>query len=95
MQGLTHGDPHAHVGAYDRDGGVLLGEGKLTTIDNQVDASTGTIRMRAEFINKDGKLWPGQFVTVRLQTGSERQRARRAGAHRAPGFARALCFPSA
>jgi RND family efflux transporter MFP subunit len=69
VQGLTNGDSHAHVGAYDRDGGVLLAEGKLTTIDNQVDASTGTIRMRAEFVNKDGKLWPGQFVTVRLQTG--------------------------
>lgn len=69
VQGLTNGDSHAHVGAYDRDGGVLLAEGKLTTIDNQVDANTGTIRMRAEFTNKDGKLWPGQFVTVRLQTG--------------------------
>ncbi|MBL8271252.1 efflux RND transporter periplasmic adaptor subunit [Steroidobacter sp.] len=69
VQGLTQGDSYAHVGAYDRDGGVLLGDGKLTTIDNQVDASTGTIRMRAEFVNKEGKLWPGQFVTVRLQTG--------------------------
>lgn len=69
VQGLTNGESHAHVGAYDRDGGVLLGEGKLTTIDNQVEASTGTIRMRAEFVNTDGKLWPGQFVTVRLQTG--------------------------
>lgn len=69
VQGLTSGDSHAHVGAYDRDGGELLSEGKLTTIDNQVDASTGTIRMRAEFVNKEGKLWPGQFVTVRLQTG--------------------------
>lgn len=69
VQGLTHGEPYAHVGAYDRDGGVLLAEGKLKTVDNQVDAATGTIRLRAEFANKDGKLWPGQFVTVRLQTG--------------------------
>ncbi len=67
VQGLPNGT--AHVGAYDRDGGVLLAEGKLTTIDNQVDASTGTIRLRAEFVNSEGKLWPGQFVTVRLQTG--------------------------
>lgn len=65
LQGLNQ----AHVGAYDRDGGVLLGEGKLKTVDNQVDAATGTIRLRAEFGNKDGRLWPGQFVTVRLQTG--------------------------
>ncbi|WP_129641014.1 efflux RND transporter periplasmic adaptor subunit [Peristeroidobacter agariperforans] len=69
LQGLTHGDSFAHVGAFDRDGGVLLAEGKLTTIDNQVDASTGTIRLRAEFTNTQDKLWPGQFVTVRLQTG--------------------------
>jgi RND family efflux transporter MFP subunit len=69
VQGLTQGQPGAKVNAYDRDGGVQLGEGKLTTIDNQVDAATGTIRLRAEFINKEGKLWPGQFVTVRLQTG--------------------------
>ena len=69
VQGLTDGDSFAPVGAFDRDGGVLLAEGKLTTIDNQVDASTGTIRLRAEFTNTQNKLWPGQFVTVRLQTG--------------------------
>lgn len=69
VQGLTNGDSFAHVGAFDRDGGVLLAEGKLTTIDNQVDASTGTIRLRAEFANTQSQLWPGQFVTVRLQTG--------------------------
>jgi RND family efflux transporter MFP subunit len=69
LQGLSHGEPSAQVGAYDRDGGVLLAEGKLTTVDNQVDVATGTIRLRAEFTNKDGTLWPGQFVTVRLQTG--------------------------
>lgn len=69
LHGLTHGASAARVSAYDRDGGTLLGEGKLTTIDNQVDAATGTIRLRAEFANKEGKLWPGQFVTTRLQTG--------------------------
>lgn len=69
VSGLTQGKPYAHVGAFDRDGGVLLAEGKLTTIDNQVDANTGTIRMRAEFGNSEGKLWPGQFVTIRLETG--------------------------
>ncbi|MFC4309637.1 efflux RND transporter periplasmic adaptor subunit [Steroidobacter flavus] len=69
VQGLTNGKPFAHVGAFNRDGGVLLAEGKLTTIDNQVDANTGTIRLRAEFENSQGMLWPGQFVTIRLQTG--------------------------
>jgi RND family efflux transporter MFP subunit len=69
VQRLTHGATDARVGAYDRDGGTLLGEGELTTIDNQVDAATGTIRMRAQFTNTEGRLWPGQFVTIRLQTG--------------------------
>lgn len=57
------------VVAHSRDGGQLLGEGHLQSIDNQVASSTGTIRVRAVFDNKDGKLWPGQFVTVDLRSG--------------------------
>jgi RND family efflux transporter MFP subunit len=72
VRGLTRGRAQAPVSAYDRDGGVLLAEGRLTTIDNEVDANTGTIRMRAEFANPAGNLWPGQFVTVRLQTDVSR-----------------------
>ena len=55
--------------AYDRDAGVPLAHGRLTTFDNQIDVATGTLRVRAEFDNHDGKLWPGQFVTLQLQTG--------------------------
>lgn len=60
----------AEVSAYDRDAGDLLAQGKLTMIDNQIDVATGTIRLRAEFSNEQGQLWPGQFVTVRLATGT-------------------------
>jgi RND family efflux transporter MFP subunit len=42
----------------------------LTTLDNQIDAATGTLRLRAEFDNGDGDLWPGQFVTLQLETGT-------------------------
>jgi membrane fusion protein, multidrug efflux system len=52
--------------ALDRDNRATLSEGKLTVIDNQIDISTGTIRLKAVFANEDLKLWPGQFVNVRL-----------------------------
>ena len=44
-----------------------LPEGVLLTIDNAVDAQTGTIRLKASFANDDLRLWPGAFVSVRLQ----------------------------
>jgi multidrug efflux system membrane fusion protein len=52
--------------AFDRDDHELQ-NGKLTVIDNQVNTSTGTIRLKATFDNSDESLWPGQFVTIRLQ----------------------------
>ncbi len=52
--------------AVDRDNRTPLGEGKLAVIDNQIDTSTGTIRLKATFPNNDLKLWPGQFVNARL-----------------------------
>jgi RND family efflux transporter MFP subunit len=54
--------------AFDRDAGVELARGHITTFDNQVDAASGTLRLRAEFANPGGKLWPGQFVALQLQT---------------------------
>jgi multidrug efflux system membrane fusion protein len=41
--------------------------GELVTLDNAVDAATGTIRLKATFGNEDGRLWPGAFVTIRLR----------------------------
>jgi multidrug efflux system membrane fusion protein len=54
------------VQARNRDGTVRLGEGTLVLLDNQVDAGTGTIRLKATFDNRDNALWPGQFVSARL-----------------------------
>ncbi len=47
-------------------GGKVLGEGKLAVIDNRIDQNTGTVRLKGTFSNQDQKLWPGQFVSVRL-----------------------------
>ena len=52
--------------AFDRSGTVKLGVGELTTLDNQIDTSTGTLKLRAEFANKDEILFPNQFVNVQL-----------------------------
>jgi len=48
--------------------------GMLKFIDNQVDASTGTIKLKAEFENRDGALWPGEFVNVQTRLELERDR---------------------
>jgi multidrug efflux system membrane fusion protein len=54
------------VEAYDRAQKVKLATGKLVTVDNQIDTTTGTVRLRAEFPNDDGALFPNQFVNVRM-----------------------------
>ena len=54
------------VRAYDSGGKKLEAEGKLTLIDNAIDQTTGTIRLKARFDNQDESLWPGEFVNVRL-----------------------------
>jgi len=54
------------VTAYDRTGSKRIAEGVLTTVDNQVDPTTGTVRFKAQFANNDLALFPNQFVNVRL-----------------------------
>jgi len=54
------------VEAYSRDDQTKIAAGKLVTIDNQIDQSTGTGRLKSVFENKDNALWPNQFVNVRL-----------------------------
>ena len=54
------------VAAYDRDNVRLLSNGTLTTIDNLIDQTTATYRLKAMFGNADEKLWPGEFVNARL-----------------------------
>lgn len=52
--------------AFDRSFKTLLSTGKLTALDNQVDSTTGTLRLKATFDNEAGSLFPNQFVNVRL-----------------------------
>ena len=72
LQPLLEDPTKAQVTAFDRDAGTTLATGHLTNVDNQVDSATGTIQLRAEFANPDGRLWSGQFVTVQLRTGIDR-----------------------
>jgi len=55
------------VAALDADGKTLWEEGVLAVLDNRIDPQTGTIRLKATFANADRKLWPGQFVNVRVR----------------------------
>ncbi len=52
--------------ARDGDNGEVLDTGTLQVIDNTVDQTTGTVRMKGSFPNANGQLWPGQFVNLRL-----------------------------
>ena len=61
------------VEAWDREFQRKLATGSLLAIDNQIDPSTGTIRMRAQFPNEDAALYPNQFVNVRLLVDTLRQ----------------------
>jgi multidrug efflux system membrane fusion protein len=54
------------VEAYSRDDQSKLAAGKLLTVDNQIDPTTGTVRFKAAFENRDLSLWPNQFVNIRL-----------------------------
>ncbi|MCA8324195.1 MdtA/MuxA family multidrug efflux RND transporter periplasmic adaptor subunit [Burkholderia cepacia] len=54
------------VTAYNRNNTVPLETGSLATLDNQIDTSTGTVKLRANFDNKEGMLFPNQFVNTRL-----------------------------
>ncbi|WP_454628606.1 efflux RND transporter periplasmic adaptor subunit [Bradyrhizobium cenepequi] len=55
------------VDVFGNDGVTVVDTGKLTGIDNQVDPTTGTLKLKAEFPNGSFQLWPGQFVNVRLK----------------------------
>ncbi len=59
--------------ALSRDDKEVLDEGTVALIDNQIDQTTGTIRVKATLPNKQRRLWPGEFVNVRVQTQMRRQ----------------------
>ena len=66
LQRLSAGE-RLPVEAYDREQKKRLADGTLLTVDNQIDPTTGTLRLKAEFPNDDNALFPNQFVNARLQ----------------------------
>ena len=56
-----------NVNAYSSDDRSVLAKGTLETVDNQIDPTTGTAKLKAVFDNKDGGLWPNQFVNIHLE----------------------------
>ena len=67
QKAMAEGKPA--VDALSRDGGSVLSTGTLEVIDNQINATTATIRLKAIFANPDRVLWPNQFVKARLHLG--------------------------
>jgi membrane fusion protein, multidrug efflux system len=61
-----HGGARLAATAYDRTGTVKLDQGTLATVDNQIDTTTGTVKLRADFPNPQEILFPNQFVNVTL-----------------------------
>ncbi|HKU05692.1 MAG TPA: efflux RND transporter periplasmic adaptor subunit [Bradyrhizobium sp.] len=64
-QAATKGE--LSVDVFGNDGVTVVDTGALKGIDNQVDPTTGTLKLKAEFPNPNFQLWPGQFVNVRLK----------------------------
>jgi multidrug efflux system membrane fusion protein len=58
--------------AYNTDDTYKLAEGTVTLVDNQIDTATGTLRLKATYENKDEQLWPGEFVSIRLQLSTRK-----------------------
>jgi multidrug efflux system membrane fusion protein len=54
------------IEAYDRSGKIKLAEGQLQAVDNQIDTSTGTIKLKGQFANEDDALFANQFVNIRM-----------------------------
>ena len=71
LQRISHGEI-LPVFAYDQEGKVMLASGKLLAVDNQIDTTTGTVKLRAIFDNKDNKLFPNQFVNIKLKVNTLR-----------------------
>lgn len=65
MKEATHEKSSITVQAWDRDNKILIASGKLDSIDNQIDPTTGTVKLRAIFANEEGSLFPNQFVNVK------------------------------
>ncbi|HLN48559.1 MAG TPA: MdtA/MuxA family multidrug efflux RND transporter periplasmic adaptor subunit [Steroidobacteraceae bacterium] len=66
LMGRSRNGAALTVEAYDRTNSAKLAEGKLLTLDNEIDTTTGTVKLRAQFDNADGALFPNQFVNIQL-----------------------------
>jgi len=70
IMGKLRTNVRLHVDAYNRDNSKKLASGMLMTIDNQIDNTTGTSKLKAVFDNRDNALYPQQFVNIRLLVDS-------------------------
>jgi multidrug efflux system membrane fusion protein len=66
LQGMKSSSTPLKVTAQGRDSQTTLGEGQLELLDNLIDPTTGSVRLKATFPNTDYALWPGQYVNIRL-----------------------------
>ncbi len=71
---IRDGSKQLPVMAYAREDATLLGTGRLTLVNNQIDTATGTVQFKAVFPNAARTLWPGQYVNAQIVLGT-RQRA--------------------
>lgn len=69
---LLHQRAPLTVAAFDRGGQKQIAQGTLLTFDNQIDTTTGTVKARAQFTNRDNVLYPNQFVNTRLLVDTQR-----------------------
>ncbi len=58
------------IEAYDRKGQIKLGQGQLFAVDNQIDISTGTVKLKGQFANEDNAFFSNQFVNIKMDMGS-------------------------
>ena len=65
-------DQKLPVDAYDRSDLNRLAVGTLVTVDNQIDATTGTVKLKAQFANENDALFPNQFVNVRMKVRTDK-----------------------
>ena len=86
---MARGDAAASRRGPPNDDGSTPAMGSITFVDNAVDQTTGTIKIKGTFPNDDRRLWPGQFVNVVVRADDRAARDRRADGRRADRPARA------
>lgn len=72
VRSAMNADKSLAVDAYDRSDLNQLAQGKLLTVDNQIDSATGTVKLKAQFSNENDALFPNQFVNVRMKVRTDR-----------------------